>query len=340
MKVALDAMGGDHAPTVNIEAAVEVVKERSDIEVVLVGDEPSILKGLANKEYPETRISIKNASQVVAMDEPPAIAVRRKKDSSIKRAVELVKNKKADAVVTTGNSGAAMALALFLLGTSEGVVRPAIGTTMPTFKKPFLLIDAGANVDCSPENLFQFALMGDAYSKLMLGRKHPKVALLSIGEEAAKGNELTKEAFKLLESADINFTGNIEGKDIFSGSVDVVVCDGFVGNIVLKTSEGLAEVILKMLKREIAGVTTGRLGYFLMKPAIKNYRKRTDYAEYGGAPLLGINGTCIIGHGRSSAKAIRNAVKIAAEFSEKKVYDAISSEIKAFRPAEKTLVAG
>jgi glycerol-3-phosphate acyltransferase PlsX len=340
MKIALDAMGGDYAPVVTVEGAVEAVNEHEDIEVLLVGDEPSIAKELSNKKYPESRISIRHASQVVSMDESPSQALRRKKDSSIKRAVELIRDKVADAVVTAGNSGAAMALALFKLGTAEGVVRPAIATTMPTFKKPFVLIDAGANVDCSPENLLQFALMGDAYCRLMLGRKRPKVALLSIGEEPTKGNELTKEAFKLLKKTDINFIGNIEGKDLFMGNADVVVCDGFIGNIVLKTSEGLAEVILKMLKKEIADVATGKLGYLLMKPAIKNFKKKTDYAEYGGAPLLGINGTCIISHGRSTAKAIRNAIKIAAEFSRKKVYAAISTELKEVYLAEKAFVTG
>ena len=189
MKIALDAMGGDHAPAVMVEAAVEAVNKHSDIEVVLVGDESSILRGLSNKKYPEARISIKHASQVVAMGESPSIAIRRKRDSSIKRAVELVRSKQADAVVSAGNSGAAMALALFLLGASERVIRPAIGIAMPTLKKTFVLIDAGANVDCSPENLLQFALMGDAYARLMLGRRRPRISLLSIGEEAAKGNE-------------------------------------------------------------------------------------------------------------------------------------------------------
>lgn len=328
MRIALDAMGGDYAPAVTVEGAVETVNESEDIEIALVGDEPSIKRELSGKRYPPTRLQIRHASQVVGMDEPAMAAIRKKKDSSIKRAIELVKNREADAVVSAGHSGVAMAMALFMLGASEGVHRPAIATMMPTIKGPFVLIDAGANVDCDPENLLQFALMGNAYCKTMFDNPEPKIALLSIGEEDTKGNLLTKEAFKLLKDAGIRFIGNIEGKDIFTGRADVVVCDGFIGNIVLKTSEGLAEVILKMLKREIADVATGRIGYLLMKPALRNFRKKTDYAEYGGAPLLGINGTCIISHGRSSAKAIRNAIKAAAEFSRKKVYEIITEEIK------------
>ncbi len=327
MRIALDAMGGDFAPAVTVEGAVEAVNESKDIDIVLVGDEALIKKELSGKRYPPTRLQIRHASQVVKMDEPAVAAVRKKKDSSIRKAIEFARNGEADGVVSAGHSGVAMALALLMFGPSKGVERPAIATIMPTLKGPFVLIDAGANVDCSAENLLQFALMGDAYCRAMFDNSEPKIALLSIGEEDTKGNLLTKEAFKLLKESRIKFIGNIEGKDIFLGSADVVVCDGFIGNIVLKTSEGLAEVILKMLKREISDVTTGRIGYLLMKPALRNFRKKTDYAEYGGAPLLGINGTCIIGHGRSSSKAIRNAIKVAAEFSRKKVHEIIREEI-------------
>jgi glycerol-3-phosphate acyltransferase PlsX len=331
MRIALDAMGGDFAPAVTIEGAIETVNESEDIEIALVGDEPSIKRELSGKRYPPTRLQIRHASQVVGMDEPALAAIRKKKDSSIKRAIELVKNREADAVVSAGHSGVAMAMALLTFGASEGVRRPAIATVMPTIRGPFVLIDAGANVDCDPENLLQFALMGDAYCRTMFNNPEPKIALLSIGEEDTKGNLLTKETFKLIRNTKMRFIGNIDGKDIFSGNADVVVCDGFIGNIVLKTSEGLAEVIMKMLKREIADVTTGRIGYLLMKPALRNFRKKTDYAEYGGAPLLGINGTCFISHGRSSAKAIRNAIKGASEFSRKKVYQIIAEEINSFR---------
>lgn len=331
MRIALDAMGGDFAPAVTVEGALEAIHENDDIEIILVGDEPSISKQLSGKRYPPARLHIRHASQVVGMDEHTVAAIRKKKDSSIKRAVELVKNKEADAVVSAGHSGVAMAMALLMLGPSEGVTRPAIATIMPSLKGYFVLLDAGANVDCEPENLYQFALMGDAYCKAMFELSEPRIALLSIGEEDTKGNILTKEAFKLLKDTPVKFIGNIEGKDIFSGNADVVVCDGFTGNIVLKTSEGLVDMIMKMLKKEISDLTIGRIGYLLMKPALRNFRKKTDYAEYGGAPLLGINGTSVISHGRSSAKAIKNAVKVASEFAKKKVHETISCEINSFR---------
>ncbi len=320
-------MGGDHAPSVNVEGAVETVKEHDDIDVTLVGNSELIKKELGNKRFPENRILLEHASQVVEMNESPTTAIRRKKDSSIRIGIELVKSGRADAFVSAGHSGVIMATSLLLLRTAPGVDRPAIATIMPTIKDTFVLLDAGANVDCKPENLLEFALMGNTYCKLVLGRSEPRVALLSIGEEDTKGNELTKEAFKLIRRTKINFIGNIEGKDIFTGRADVVVCDGFIGNIALKISEGLAETVLKMLKREITSVSTGRVGYLLMKPAIRNFKRRTDYDEYGGAPLLGINGVSIISHGRSSAKAIKNALRVAADFAAKKVPQAISADI-------------
>ena len=321
-------MGGDHAPQMNIEGAVQTVQESDDTEVILVGDETAIRKELKGRKYEAGRISVVHASQVVEMHESPTVAIRKKRDSSIRVGVGLVKAGEADAFVSAGHSGVVMGTSLLLLGMSKGVDRPAIATLMPTLRDTFILLDVGANVDCKPENLHQFALMGNIYCKLILGREKPKVGLLSIGEEDVKGNELTKEAFKLIRQSSINFIGNIEGKDIFTGAADVVVCDGFTGNIALKISEGLAEVILKMLKREISNVTAGRIGYLMLKPAIRNFKKRTDYDEYGGAPLLGINGTSIISHGRSSAKAIRNALRVADDFARKRVYEAISDAIQ------------
>jgi len=328
MRVALDAMGGDFAPAVTVEGAIETVSTYDHIDIIMVGDDSVIRKTLERKKVHPERISIKHASQVILMDESPTVAVRKKKDSSIKRGIELVKNNEADAFVSAGNSGAVMATALLLLKTSKVVDRPAIAAIMPTLKDPFVLIDAGANIHCGPKNLLQFALMGNTYSQVILGVKEPKVALVSTGEEDTKGNELTRETFKLLKEADINFMGNIDGKDIFSGDINVIVCDGFTGNVILKTSEGLADTLIKMLKREIANLATGRIGYLLMKPALRQFKKKTDYDEYGGAPLLGINGTCIIGHGRSTSKAIRNAIKVAADLSYKKVHETISSEIE------------
>lgn len=328
MRIALDAMGGDYAPYVNIEGALESVNDSTDISVILVGDESILSKELEDKKYPSGRLTLKHASQSVSMDESTAYAIRKKKDSSIRRGIELVKTGEADAFVSAGHSGVVMATALLVIGTSDIVDRPAIATIMPTIKSPFVLIDAGANIHCKPNNLLQFALMGSTYCEIMLGRKNPKVALVSTGEEDTKGNELIKDAFKLLKESEINFIGNIDGKDIFTGEIDVIVCDGFTGNVILKTSEGLADALIKMLKREVANLTTGRLGYLLIKPALRNFKKKTDYDEYGGAPLLGIKGTCIISHGRSTSKAIRNAIRVASDFARKKVYNIISSAIE------------
>lgn len=333
MRIALDAMGGDHAPSAIAEGAIEVINELEDTVLVLVGDEPAIMKELGGRKFDRSRIEIRHASEVIGMGESALSAIRKKKDSSIRRAVEMVKAGEAEAVVSAGHSGVAMALSLIILGKASGVERPAIAAIMPAYKKPFVLLDAGANVDCSPVNLLQFALMGNSYAKLIFGRPEPRVGLLSIGEEAGKGNELTKEAFKLLKESKLNFIGNIEGKDIFTGDADVVVCDGFVGNIVLKTSEGLAETIVKMLKREVAGIAMGRMAYLFIRGALKNFKRQTDYDEYGGAPLLGINGACIISHGRSTSKAIKNAVKVASEFARKRVQEVIIEEIKLNSPA-------
>ncbi|MDQ7786342.1 MAG: phosphate acyltransferase PlsX [Thermodesulfovibrionales bacterium] len=328
MRIALDAMGGDYAPAVNIEGALDTVNDFPDIHVILVGEESVLRKGLEGKRYSSDRITIFHASQTVGMDESPSAAIRKKKDSSIRRGIDLVRSGEADAFVSAGHSGVVMGTALLCLGTSDMVDRPAIATIMPTLKAPFVLIDAGANIHCKPKNLLQFALMGNTYCRVILGRTEPRIALISTGEEDSKGNELTKETYKLLKEADINFIGNIDGKDIFTGNIDVIVCDGFTGNVILKTSEGLADTLIKMLKREVANLTSGRIGYLLIKPALKNFKKKTDYDEYGGAPLLGINGTCIISHGRSTAKAIRNAIGVASDFAGKKVCEIISSAIE------------
>ncbi|PNX52981.1 MAG: phosphate--acyl-ACP acyltransferase, partial [Thermoplasmata archaeon M9B2D] len=321
MIIALDAMGGDFAPEVNIDGAIDSFQDNDDIRVVLVGDEERIAKGLKEKNAPTDRISVCHAPDVVSMDESPSYALRKRKESSIAIAVDLVRDGKADAVVSAGHSGVAMAMCLIKLGKAKGVNRPAIATIMPSLKDPFVLLDAGANVDCEPNNLLEFAMMGSAYSSALFNKKEPKVALMNIGEEETKGNELTKETFKLLRKSHVNFVGNIEGKDMFRGRADVVVCDGFAGNITLKISEGLSEAIFRMLKREVGRSVLGRIGYLFMRPALKSFKRQTDYAEYGGAPLLGINGTCIISHGRSSAKAIKNAISVANTVSMKRVYE-------------------
>jgi glycerol-3-phosphate acyltransferase PlsX len=326
MRIALDAMGGDYAPAVTVEGAIEAVRESEELSVILVGNKEELIKELETRDYPHSSISIRHASQVVEMGESPVTALRRKKDSSIKIAIELVKSGEADAMVSAGNSGVVIATALFILGKIRGVHRPAIATVMPTLRGLFILIDAGANVDCRASHLFQFGIMGEAYARTIFGIKTPKIGLLSIGEEDAKGNELTKEAFRLLKNSSLNFIGNVEGKDVFNGDADVIVCDGFVGNIALKISEGLAEAIAKMLKREISEKSQGRIGYLFLKDALRSFKKRTDYSEYGGAPLLGISKPCIISHGRSTAKAIKNAIHMAGEIYEKKVIEVISSE--------------
>ncbi|WP_420264086.1 phosphate acyltransferase PlsX [Candidatus Magnetominusculus dajiuhuensis] len=328
MKIALDAMGGDNAPGVTVEGALQAVGEYDDISVELIGNSDVLWKRLkAEKNYDNKRITVKHASEVVGMDEATSQALRKKKDSSIRVAVDMVKKGEAEAVVSAGHSGVAMATALTILKKAQGVDRPAIAVLMPMVKGRFLLIDAGANVDCKPDNLLQFALMGSAYYKAVYGVNEPKVGLMSIGEEDTKGNELTKEVFKLLKTANINFIGNIEGKDVFTGLADVVVCDGFIGNTILKVSEGLADALMKMLKAEISGSFSSKLGYLLMKPAIRGFRRRTDYDESGGAPLLGINGTCIICHGRSTSKAIKNALKVANQLAKVNINKIISEEI-------------
>ncbi|MDX9714451.1 MAG: phosphate acyltransferase PlsX [Dissulfurispiraceae bacterium] len=326
MKIALDAMGGDYAPEVTVAGAIEAVNEY-DIEVVLVGDREQLEESLSDKKYPADRITIHHSSEVVLIEDQASVAIRKKKDSSVRSAIELVKEGAADAVVSAGHSGATMATALYVLGKIKSVDRPAIATKMPSLEGFFILLDAGANVDCKPENLRQFSLMGNAYAETVYGVKNPRVALLSIGEEDTKGNELTKEAFKLIKSLDVNFIGNIEGKDIFHGGADVVVCDGFIGNIVLKVAEGLAESIIKMLKREVARAATGRIGYLMLKSTLKNFRKQTDYSEHGGAPLLGINGVCLISHGRSTSKAIKNAIRTASEMAACRVHEAIARSL-------------
>lgn len=326
LKIAVDAMGGDLAPEVNILGAYEAAQD-NEIEIILVGKEDRIRDFRQDKRELKGRITILNADDHILMDENVSTAIRRK-NTSMRKAVELVKEGKAHAVLSAGNSGAMMALSFLLLGKLPNVDRPAIATVMPCLKGHFILLDAGANVDCKAEHLLQFAFMGEAYHKALFNSSSPRIALLSIGEEGSKGNEATKEAFKLLQDSSLNFIGNIEGKDIFFGSADVVVCDGFVGNIVLKVGEGLAEALMKMLKREINELITGKLGYMMIKPAVRSFRKKIDYSEYGGALLLGINGTSIICHGRSTAKAIKNAIKVAAEMARKEIYRRINESLK------------
>jgi phosphate acyltransferase len=327
MKIALDAVGGDHGPAPCIEGALQAARE-SDVAVILVGDETTLKKECARLGCADDRISIRHASQVVAMHESPAAMARKKRDSSIWVATEMVKNGEADAVVSPGNTGASMVASFFVLGLTKGVERPAIATSLPTVTGQAIILDVGANVDCSAKDLQQFAVMGNEYGKHLFNKADPRVGLLSIGEEDSKGNEVTKEAFKLLKASSLNFVGNVEGREVYSGIADVVVCDGFIGNVALKISEGVAETISKLLLKEIAGSFFGRLSYPLIAGPLRNLKRRIDYAEFGGAPLLGVNGITMICHGRSSAKAIKNAIRRAKGMAERRVQDLIQRNIE------------
>lgn len=308
--VAVDVMGGDNAPAHEIAGAVMAAR-RWQIPIVLVGRSELIETELARLNTQGLDIKIENASEIVGMHDSASDAVRKKKDSSIRVAFELVKMGGADAVVSTGNSGATMAAGMFVLKRIPEIDRPAIATVVPNLKDATLILDVGGNVDCKPHHLVQFALMGSVYASQMLGKKVPRVGLLSNGEEDTKGNELTREAQRILKESSLAYIGYTEGRDIYNGHVDVVVCDGFVGNVVLKVSEGLAEALSAMMRKEFSSRFWARIGYLLAKPALKAFRRKIDYAEYGGAPLLGIQGTAMICHGSSSPRAIMNAVKMA-----------------------------
>lgn len=328
MKIALDAMGGDRAPGVIVEGAIQALREYRDLEVILVGDEKKVKRELSKYRIKGLPLSIIHASQVVEMDELPTSALREKKDSSIMVAARLVKERKAQAIVSAGNTGAAMVATKVVLGTLEGIERPAIAILTPHIYGVSILTDVGANVDCKPQHLLQFAIMGNTYAKEILRIEKPKVGLLSVGKEKIKGNELTKATYDLLAKTSLNFIGNVEGRDIFNGSVDVIVCDGFIGNIVLKTGESLAETMQGMLKKEITKNFLRKLGALLSMGAYRALKKRFDYSEYGGAPLLGINGVCIITHGGAPTLAIKNALRVAGEFINHKVNAHIIEAVK------------
>jgi len=311
VKIAVDAMGGDFAPREVVRGALQAAREYG-ISVILVGDEKQVLAELDNSDAGGL-VSVVHTSEVIEMGEPPAVAVRRKKDSSIVRATQLVKDGEASAIVSAGSTGAAMTSALLYLGRIKGIDRPAIAGVLPNEQGFSLMLDVGANVDCKPANLLQFGIMGYQYAKKIMGISNPRVGLLSNGEESTKGNEVTLAAFPLLQKAGIDFIGNIEGRDIFNGDVDVIVCDGFVGNIVLKAGEGMAVMLLKMIKEEITKSLLAKIGAVMATPALKALQKRLDYNEYGGAPFLGVNGVSIICHGSSKAMAVKNAVKLARD---------------------------
>lgn len=333
MKVALDAMGGDYAPREVIIGAFEALKTL-DMELVLVGlrdqlqSEIEILakQGLIDLEYRD-RLEIVNCTQVIEMDEEPVRAMRKKKDASIVVATQLVKNKQADAVISAGSTGAQMVTALFILGRISGIERPAIVTVIPGINGPKVLLDSGANVDCRPNHLEYFGLMGSVYASTVLGFPKPKVALLNVGEEESKGNELSKQAYQLLKKRQINFIGNLEGRELLSGVADIIVCDGFVGNVVLKLTEGLSQMLITMIQEELMLEAGSDTKLSSIMPGLKKIKKRLDYAEYGGAPLLGVEGISIICHGSSKARAISNAIKVAKDSVEKNLVEKLKSGI-------------
>jgi len=338
MRIAVDAMGGDYAPREIVQGALAAVRELP-VDIVLVGKEEEVKPYLPQVSLGD-RLQIEHASEVIEMREPPVAAIRRKRDSSLGGCMRLVAEGKADAVVTAGNTGAAAALAHMKLKRIEGIDRPAIATVMPTAKDNVVLLDSGANVECRPKNLLEFALMGTVYARQVLGKDDPIVGILSIGEESEKGNELTKAAFELLSRAPINFHGNVEGRDIGLGNVDIVVCDGFVGNVVLKVAEGYALGLLKMMRESLLGAgLLARIGLVLLRRGFRDFKKRVDYTEYGGALLLGVNAVCVICHGSSNAHAIKNAINVARRAVEDRVVDHIRECLKYTQPMNEKYAA-
>jgi glycerol-3-phosphate acyltransferase PlsX len=325
--IAVDAMGGDHAPRPEVEGAIVAARE-FDVRVLLVGLAPELKRELAKHSHRGLPIEIVPASEVITMEDSPSQAFRKKKDSSAHVAVKLVRGGHADAVISAGNTGAVMAVARFGLGTLSSVDRAALAAPFPTSRGgTSVLLDVGANVDSKPAHLVQFAVMGEIYYRAIFGTRRPKVALLSIGEEEMKGNELTREVHSRLKQSTLNFVGNVEGREIFGGAVDVIVCDGFIGNIALKISEGVAQHIVALLKDALQSTLSSQVGYVLSRKAYRNFRKKIDYSEYGGAPLLGVRGVTVIGHGSSNAHAIKNAIRVATELVRGEVNERIEQEL-------------
>lgn len=322
MRIAVDGFGGDYAPDEIVKGSLQAA-EMYNVHIALVGDK-QILTPMIGSQPGSHLVEVVHATERIEMDESPVEAVRQKRDSSLMVAARLVRDGEADALVSAGSTGAAMAASVLGIGRLKGIERPAITSLMPTLRGVCLIADVGANVDCRPKHLVQFAQMGSIYAAKVLERSNPKVALLSVGEEPTKGNELTIKTHEQLRTADLNFIGNVEGRDIPKGEADVVVCDGFVGNIVLKLAEGLGSALFGMLRDEFTKSTAAKLGALFLKPGLRTIKRRMDYTEYGGAPLLGLKGMTIIAHGSSNAKAIRNAVRVAKEAVEAKVVELIA----------------
>jgi phosphate acyltransferase len=329
LTIAVDAMGGDHSPKSEVDGAVQAASSLG-VKVILVGLEDVLRRELDNHaDWRSLAIEIVPASEVVTMDDSAARAVRAKRDSSLRVASRLVRDGHAQGFVSAGNTGAVMATAKIVQGVIRGVDRPALAGIFPTLAgNPVVVVDVGANVDCPPRQIAQFAVMGEIFSRAILRRKRPRVGLLSIGEEEHKGNAVTRSVTPLLKSLPLNFVGNVEGGDIYSGATDVVVCDGFIGNVVLKVSEGVGEMVKQMLQESLEATIARKMGFLLSRAAFTDFKKRLDYSEYGGAPLLGVKGVCIICHGRSNANAIKNAIRVAAEFSRENINERIEDELQ------------
>jgi phosphate acyltransferase len=334
LTIAVDAMGGDHCPKAEVSGAILATRSLG-LKVILVGREDVIKRELEQHEnYDRKLIEVQHASEQITMEDSAAKAVRTKKDSSIRVASRLVRDGLAQGVVSAGNTGAVMATAKLVQGVVPGVDRPALATVFPTLKgTPAVMVDVGANVDCDPKMLSQFAVMGDIYSRVIFHTRNPKVGLLSIGEEEHKGNELTRAAMPLLKMLKLNFIGNVEGRDLYTGKADVIVCDGFIGNVALKVSEGIVDVIKQMLHESLEATITRKIGYVLSKAAYADFKKRVDYSEFGGAPLMGVKGVCIICHGRSNANAIKNAIRVASEFAGGQINERIEEGLRSFSTA-------
>ncbi|HLK18349.1 MAG TPA: phosphate acyltransferase PlsX [Bryobacteraceae bacterium] len=328
LTIAVDAMGGDHAPKAEVDGSIRAAKALG-VKIILVGKEDVVRAELTHHpDWHGLPIEILHASEQVTMEDSAAKAVRSKRDSSIRVASRLVRDGVAHGVVSAGNTGAVMATAKMVQGMVPGVDRPALASAFPTLKgSPVVVVDVGANVDCSPRMLAQFAVMGDIYSRVAFRKPKPRVGLLSIGEEEHKGNELTRSTTPLLKALPLHFVGNVEGGDIFTGDLDVVVCDGFVGNVALKVGEGLVDMIYQMLRESLEATITRKIGYVLSRTAFQDFKKRLDYSEHGGAPLLGVKGVCIITHGRSNANAIKNAIRVAKELAGGKINERIEAEL-------------
>ena len=325
MRIAVDAMGGDFGPKVNVEGALRAAED-FDVEVLLVGAEDVIRMEISPQAGSRAKVNIINAPDAIGMGEGK-FAFRRRQKSSIRIGTQLVKDGKADAFVSMGNTAAVVAISQSILGPLRGVEKPALSLLVPSLKGPTLLVDVGASVNCRPRDLVQFALMGRVFLESVLGRMNPRIGLMSIGEEKSKGNDLTRKVFQMLQESSLNFIGNVEGKDLFSGKADIIVSDGFTGNVAIKASEGIVETILHIARTEIMKNLFARIGFLLMKSHLKKVYKKVDYSEYGGAHLLGVNGVCIIGHGRSNSHAVRNAIRLAKEFVVNRVQEKIQDEI-------------